>query len=46
MLLLIVFMLMQKVYWPIILFVLAIIVGLALYYIQKARKKIRPASLL
>jgi len=46
MLLLIVFLLMQKVYWPIILFVLAIIVGLALYYIQKARGKIKPATLL
>ena len=46
MLLLIVFMLMQKVYWPIILFVLAIAVGLGLYYIQKARGKIKPATLL
>ena len=45
MLLLIVFMLMQKVTWPIILFVLAIIVGLGLYYIQKARKKVKPAAL-
>jgi APA family basic amino acid/polyamine antiporter len=46
MLLLIVFLLMQKVYWPIILFVLAIAVGLGLYYIQKARKKVKPATLL
>ncbi len=45
MLLLIVFMLMQKVTWPIILFVIAIIVGLALYYVQKARKKVKPATL-
>ncbi|MFA5400798.1 MAG: APC family permease [Dehalococcoidia bacterium] len=46
MLLLVVFLLMQKVTWPIILFVIAIIVGLGLYYIQKARKKVIPATLL
>lgn len=45
MLLLVVFMLMQKVTWPIILFVLAIIVGLVLYYVQKARGKVKPATL-
>jgi len=45
MLLLVVFLLMQKVTWPIILFMLAIIVGLGLYYIQKARKKVKPAML-
>jgi APA family basic amino acid/polyamine antiporter len=45
MLLLIIFMLMQKVTWPIILFVIAIIVGLVLYYVQKARKKVKPATL-
>ena len=45
MLLLVIFLLMQKVTWPIILFVIAIIVGLGLYYIQKARKKVKPAML-